>query len=293
MLTDLPNVLTLSRIAAIPLLVLLVALHEPRWDLAACVLFAAAAITDYFDGKLARDRRQFSDFGRMLDPIADKLLVGAALMLLAGLGRVTAWGLYPAIVILLREILVSGLREYLGGIRISLPVTRLAKWKTGFQMGALGVLLAGDETGRLLGLGFLPVGAIGILMLWVAAILTLVTGWDYLVTGIRHAAGHPSEAALPVDGAPRDLTGGWYNAGDFGKWTQMAAISASQMMWLHDKNSLKSQYMTSLSSDSSTSQTSSISSAWILGLCDSRICDGGCGTGTPSYRLGLLRRSKI
>ncbi len=146
MLTDLPNVLTLSRIAAIPMLVVLIALHQPGADLAACILFSAAAITDYFDGKLARSRRQQSDLGRMLDPIADKLLVGAALMMLVGKGRLSDWGLYPAIVIMLREILVSGLREYLAGIRIGLPVTRLAKWKTGFQMGALGTLLAGNST---------------------------------------------------------------------------------------------------------------------------------------------------
>jgi cardiolipin synthase len=127
MLIDLPNVLTLSRIAAIPLLVALVAINTPVGDLAASITFAAAAITDYFDGKLARSRRQQSDLGRMLDPIADKLLVGAALMMLVGQNRLSALGLYPAIVIMLREILVSGLREYLAGIRVGLLVTRLAK----------------------------------------------------------------------------------------------------------------------------------------------------------------------
>ena len=126
MLTDLPNILTLSRIACIPLLVVLAALRTPVGDVGACAVFGLAAITDYFDGKLARDRAQTSDLGRMLDPIADKLLVGAALMMLAGLDRLTAFGLYPAIVIMLREILVSGLREYLAGIRIGLPVTALA-----------------------------------------------------------------------------------------------------------------------------------------------------------------------
>jgi cardiolipin synthase len=197
MLTDLPNVLTLSRIAAIPLLVVLVALHRPAADLAACVLFSAAAITDYFDGKLARARRQQSDLGRMLDPIADKLLVAAALMMLVGLGRLSPLGLYPAIVIMLREILVSGLREYLAGIRIGLPVTRLAKWKTGFQMGALGTLLAGDTSAALLHLPFLPISLIGEAMLWIAAALTLVTGWDYLVASLHHAAAPPAPNALP------------------------------------------------------------------------------------------------
>jgi CDP-diacylglycerol---glycerol-3-phosphate 3-phosphatidyltransferase len=185
--TDLPNLLTLSRIAAIPLLVVLVALRLPAGDLAACVVFSAAALTDYYDGKLARSRRQQSDLGRMLDPIADKLLVGAALMMLVGQNRLSGPALYPAIVIMLREILVSGLREYLAGIRIGLPVTPLAKWKTGFQMGALGTLLAGNTTAHFLHLGFLPVSMIGEAMLWVAAGLTLWTGWDYLTAGWRHA----------------------------------------------------------------------------------------------------------
>jgi cardiolipin synthase len=176
----------------------LVALHEPAADMAACVLFSTAAITDYFDGHLARTRRQQSDLGRMLDPIADKLLVGAALMMLVGLGRVSNWGLYPAIVIMLREILVSGLREYLAGIRIGLPVTRLAKWKTGFQMGALGTLLAGDSSAQWLHLSFIPIGAIGEIMLWAAAALTLWTGWDYLTAGLRHAA----RPRVPGSGLP-------------------------------------------------------------------------------------------
>ena len=188
MLSDLPNILTLSRIAAIPLLVLMMAMRSPITDFIACVVFAAAAITDYFYGKLARDWQQTSDLGRMLDPIADKLLVGAALMMLVGTGRLSAAGLYPAIVIMLREILVSGLREYLAGIRVSLPVTALAKWKTGFQMGALGALIAGDSSARVLGIAWLPVGLIGEAMLWGAGILTLLTGWDYLTAGLRYAA---------------------------------------------------------------------------------------------------------
>jgi len=198
MLTDLPNILTLSRIATIPMLVALVAINSPMADLAACATFSAAAITDYFDGKLARSRRQQSDLGRMLDPIADKLLVGAALMMLVGQNRLSRVGIYPAIVIMLREILVSGLREYLAGIRVGLPVTRLAKWKTGFQMGALGTLLAGNSTAFLLHFGFLPVSLIGETMLWIAAVLTLITGWDYLTAGLQHAAApnpHNSPAA--------------------------------------------------------------------------------------------------
>jgi cardiolipin synthase len=184
--TDLPNLLTLSRIAAIPLLVVLAAIRDPWTDLAACAVFSVAAITDYFDGKLARERQQISAFGRMLDPIADKLLVAAALMLLAGMGRLSDFGLFPAIVIMLREILVSGLREYLAGLAVGLPVTKLAKWKTGFQMGALGTLLAGDSAAAVLGISFLPVSLIGELMLWAAAVLTMITGWDYLQAGLSH-----------------------------------------------------------------------------------------------------------
>ena len=131
--TDLPNLLTLSRIAAIPLLVVLVALRTPVGDMAACVLFSVAAITDYFDGKIARDRQITSGFGRMLDPIADKLLVGAALMLLAGFDRLPNWALLPAIVVLLRELLVSGLREYLAGLRHARRETEAREARAGEQ----------------------------------------------------------------------------------------------------------------------------------------------------------------
>ncbi len=198
--TDLPNLLTVSRILAIPLLVLAVALSQPWSDFVASMIFAAAGITDYFDGKIARDRKIVSDFGRMLDPIADKLLVGAALMLLAGFDRLPNWALLPAIVIMLREILVSGLREYLAGLNVGLPVTALAKWKTGFQMGALGTLLAGDSGAAAVGLGFLPVSLIGEAMLWTAAALTLATGWDYWIAGLRHVGRdtpHPESIKRP------------------------------------------------------------------------------------------------
>jgi cardiolipin synthase len=186
MLLNLPNVLTLSRIAAIPVLVGLVVWRSPAADLAACVLFALAGITDWLDGRIARRRQLHSDLGRMLDPIADKLLVGASLMVLAATSRLSLLGLYPAIVILCREILVSGLREYLAGLAVGLPVTKLAKWKTGLQMAALGLLLAGDDGAALLHLSWLHVTALGGAMLFVAAGLTLVTGWDYLMAGLRH-----------------------------------------------------------------------------------------------------------
>ncbi|MGC8476510.1 MAG: CDP-diacylglycerol--glycerol-3-phosphate 3-phosphatidyltransferase [Acetobacteraceae bacterium] len=200
MLTDLPNLLTLSRIAAVPLVVLLVALRLPGADLAASLVFGVAAVTDWLDGHLARSRRQASDLGRMLDPIADKLLVGAALMVLAGEGRLAGGALFPAIVILLREILVSGLREYLAGIRVGLPVTRLAKWKTGVQLLAVGLLLAGDAGARVIGLGTIRPLVLGTGLLWIAAGLTLWTGWDYLTAGVRHAS---QQAPTPPGGAEK------------------------------------------------------------------------------------------
>ena len=187
MLTSLPSLLTLSRIAAIPALVVLAWPRQPATDLAACAVFSLAAATDWLDGHIARLRNATSRFGRMLDPIADKLLVGSALMLLAGLGHLSRWGLLPAIVIMLREILVSGLREFLAGLAAGLPVTRLAKWKTAAQMIALGMLLAGDGAARLLELPWLPVGIAGEVLLWAAALLTLLTGWDYLRAALRHA----------------------------------------------------------------------------------------------------------
>lgn len=187
MLTDLPNILTLSRIAAIPLIVLLVAIGGAWGDLLAWIVFAVAGLTDYLDGRLAREMAQLSDFGRMLDPIADKLLIGATLMALVGFGHLPGWGIYPAIVIMLREILVSGLREYLAEIRVGLPVTRLSKWKTGVQMVALGLLVLSAPGAALLGLGWLPMAWLGGTLLWIAAVLTLVTGWDYLNAGLRHA----------------------------------------------------------------------------------------------------------
>jgi cardiolipin synthase len=186
MLTDLPNILTMSRIAAIPLLVLLVAVGAPAANFLAALVFTAAGVTDYLDGKLARERLQLSDFGRMLDPIADKLLIGATLMALVGFGRLPESGIYPAIVIMLREILVSGLREFLAEVRVGLPVTKLAKWKTGLQMVALGLLLLGRDGAHIIGLGWLPMAWLGGTLLWAAAALTLITGWDYWLAGIRH-----------------------------------------------------------------------------------------------------------
>jgi cardiolipin synthase len=186
LLTSLPNLLTLSRILIIPLVVgsFYVPGDYARWI--ACALFSAAALTDWLDGHMARRWQQQSEIGRFLDPIADKLLVSATLFMLTAFGRLSAEAVLPALVILCREILVSGLREYLAGLRVGMPVSRLAKWKTVIQMVAIGVLIVGDA-----GPGFLRVATIGEMLLWVAASLTLVTGYDYLQAGLRHMARPP------------------------------------------------------------------------------------------------------
>jgi cardiolipin synthase (CMP-forming) len=182
-ITSLPNLLTLSRILAIPAVI--ATFYVPgdyaRWF--ACALFSAAGVTDWLDGHVARRWEQQSEIGRFLDPIADKLLVSATLFMLTAFGRLPAEALLPALVILCREILVSGLREYLAGLRVGMPVSRLAKWKTVIQMVAIGFLIVGDA-----GPAFLPVTGIGELLLWIAALLTLVTGYDYLQAGVRHMA---------------------------------------------------------------------------------------------------------
>jgi cardiolipin synthase (CMP-forming) len=182
-LTSLPNLLTVSRILVIPIVIgsFYVSGEYARWF--ACALFSAAAVTDWLDGHMARRWQQQSEIGRFLDPIADKLLVSATLFMLTAFGRLSAQAVLPALVILCREILVSGLREYLAGLRVGMPVSRLAKWKTVIQMVAIGFLIVGDA-----GPAFLPVRTIGEFLLWLAALLTMVTGYDYLQAGLRHMA---------------------------------------------------------------------------------------------------------
>jgi CDP-diacylglycerol---glycerol-3-phosphate 3-phosphatidyltransferase len=183
----LPNLLTYSRIAAVPVVVgcmywsgILDGGLWLRW--VALAVFIAAGITDILDGYLARSWDQQSALGRMLDPIADKLLVSASLLMLAAVDTIRGWSLLAAVVILCREILVSGLREYLAELRVSVPVTRLAKWKTTAQLVAVGFLLAGEAGDEIL-----PVTTnIGLTLLWLSAIVTLYTGWDYFRAGLRH-----------------------------------------------------------------------------------------------------------
>ena len=179
---SLPNILTYIRLAAVPLVAgcLLWGGHPMRW--AALALFALAAITDFFDGYLARKWNQQSALGRMLDPIADKVLVAAVLLALAANWTITGAHLWAAIIILSREVLVSGLREFLMELRVSVPVTRIAKYKTAMQLVAIGFLIAGPAGDKVFGY----VTDIGLLGLWVAAALTLYTGYDYFRAGIGH-----------------------------------------------------------------------------------------------------------
>jgi cardiolipin synthase len=181
MLFNLPNLLTLSRIAAIPLVIACFWLDRGWAQWLSMILFVIAAVTDWFDGYFARRYHQISRLGRFLDPIADKLLVAAALVMLVDSGTLRGLNVLAALIILAREILVSGLREFLAELRVGLPVSQLAKWKTGAQMVAIAALLVGDAASPL-------VTQIGIVLIWVAAALTLITGYDYLRTGLKHMA---------------------------------------------------------------------------------------------------------
>jgi CDP-diacylglycerol--glycerol-3-phosphate 3-phosphatidyltransferase len=184
---SLPNLLTLSRILAVPILVFLLWRPQPVDYAITFVLYCIVGVTDYFDGYLARAWGSISRLGQFLDPIADKIMVAAVLVMLISsrkanpVPEIAGLHLIPALVILLREIIVSGLREYLAGLQISVPVSALAKWKTTLQLVALGALILG---------GAVPhqswVHLVGIICLWAAAALTLITGYDYLRVGLRH-----------------------------------------------------------------------------------------------------------
>jgi cardiolipin synthase (CMP-forming) len=183
----LPNILTYGRIAAVPVVVGCMfwqnILHGGLWlRWVALAIFIAAGVSDFLDGYLARMWGQQSSLGRMLDPIADKLLVASCLLMLAAESTIHGWALFAAVVILCREILVSGLREYLAELRVSVPVTRLAKWKTTLQLIAVGFLICGEA-----GDAVVPVVTrLGVMLLWLSALLTLYTGWDYLQAGVQH-----------------------------------------------------------------------------------------------------------
>lgn len=190
---NLANLLTMSRIAAIPLVVALLYLPGKFGAYGACAIYAVACITDWLDGHVARRWGQPSEFGRFLDPIADKLLVAATLLVLVAQQRIAGWWVLAALVILCRELLVSGLREFLAGLRVRVPVSSLAKWKTGVQMVALGFLIVGD-----MGPPELAPQLVGEIGLAIAAIFTLFTGYDYLRAGLTHMD-VPPDARAPAN----------------------------------------------------------------------------------------------
>jgi cardiolipin synthase len=183
----LPNLLTLSRILAVPILVFLLWRPLPIDYAITFALYCIVGLTDYFDGYVARAQGQISRLGQFLDPIADKILVAAVLMMLISSRKanpspeIDGLHIIPALIILLREIIVSGLREFLASLNVSMPVSQLAKWKTTFQLVALGALILGGAVPNIAW-----VHVVGLVCLWAAATLTLVTGWDYLRTGMKH-----------------------------------------------------------------------------------------------------------
>lgn len=192
----LPNILTLSRILTLPLLGFL--LWWPGWELGFLLAFAlhcAMGITDYFDGMLARSSGAVSKLGIFLDPIADKIMVATVILVLAAQGilrgpYVGDAHVIAGLIILIREIAVSGLREFLGGLQVSMPVSKLAKWKTTFQLVALGSLILGQGLpGWTMQIGDVAANVphtVGLITLWGAAMLTVITGWDYLRVGLKH-----------------------------------------------------------------------------------------------------------
>ncbi len=187
MLKKIPNILTIGRIIIVPFFVLAFYLPGFYGDLTACVLFVIASFTDFLDGMLARMMGEESKLGELLDPIADKIIVATALILLVMSGTIKHYEVIAAIIILTREILISGLREFLARGQIKLPVTNLAKLKTFLQMFAIALLLTGETGNKILTFQDYNAQTIGIILLWLSAFLTLYTGYEYLRKGIDHA----------------------------------------------------------------------------------------------------------
>ncbi len=178
---NISNFLTLIRIAIIPIIVLCIYLKSPFFGWTAFVLFCLASITDYFDGYLARVRNEITNFGTFLDPIADKLLVAAVILILTSKGIIASWDTIPALIILLREITVSGLREFLAGVKVSIPVSRIAKLKTLLQLCSLALLILSESLVEIK-----PIVYLGKAFLWIAGILTLYTAYDYVKASIKY-----------------------------------------------------------------------------------------------------------
>ncbi len=181
MLFNLANILTLSRIAVIPIFVGTFYMTGNLGHWLGLIIFVFAGVTDFLDGYVARSQNLVSPFGRFLDPIADKLLVATAIIMLVAVGRIHGLAVLAAVVILCREILVSGLREFLAELKVSVPVTQLAKWKTTVQIFSLSFLIIGTAAPF-----EIPAAEIGVILLWIAAILTLSTGYDYLKAGMKY-----------------------------------------------------------------------------------------------------------
>ena len=187
MLKKIPNILTIGRIIIVPFFVIAFYLPGFYGDIIALVLFIIASFTDFLDGMLARMMEQESKLGELLDPIADKIIVAAALILLVMNGAIKNFEVIAAIIILTREILISGLREFLAKGRIKLPVSNLAKLKTVLQMVSIGLLLSGETGNKIINFQDYNAQTIGIILLWLSAFLTLYTGYEYVIKGIDHA----------------------------------------------------------------------------------------------------------
>ena len=182
-----PNILTIGRIIIVPIFVISFFLPGFFGDLIPFFLFVLASFTDYLDGLLARLFKEESKLGELLDPIADKILVSAALILLVMNGTIKNFEVIAAIIIVTREILISGLREFLAKVSIAMPVSSLAKMKTFIQMLSISILLTGESGNKLINFQDYNAQTIGIILLWFSSFLTLYTGYDYLVKGIDHA----------------------------------------------------------------------------------------------------------
>jgi cardiolipin synthase len=193
MLKKIPNILTIGRIIIVPFFVLAFYLPGFYGDLTAFALFVIASFTDFLDGMLARMMGEESKLGELLDPIADKIIVATALILLVMSGTIRHYEVIAAIIILTREILISGLREFLARGQIKLPVTNLAKLKTFLQMVAIALLLTGETGNTILNFQDYNAQTIGIILLWLSAFLTLYTGYEYLRKGIDHAMSEDSK----------------------------------------------------------------------------------------------------
>ena len=193
MLKKIPNILTIGRIIIVPFFVLAFYLPGFYGDLTACVLFVIASFTDFLDGMLARMMGEESKLGELLDPIADKIIVATALILLVMDGTIRHYEVIAAIIILTREILISGLREFLAKGQVKLPVSNLAKLKTFLQMVAISLLLTGETGNKILNFQNYNAQTIGIILLWLSAFLTLFTGYEYLRKGIDHAMSEDSK----------------------------------------------------------------------------------------------------